>query len=119
MSKRKRYRDRTKADVAPVVMKYIQGEGGKSRHARRLQTNVAQFAEAAREWAEANSIHCRITNGNHHWKFMRESKVVEWWPSSAKCVIGKQWKKGIHVHEWPQLLIILKREFKIEGAAGC
>lgn len=109
--KRNRYADRTKVGSS-VAVPFQQGEGKRARHARRLETNVAQFADEARKWADARDVQFKITNDGHHWKFDREGKRVEWWPSSAKCVVDHQWRNGIHVHDWMQLEPILLAAFQ-------
>ena len=109
-----RFRDRHQAPVKPEVVHYQKGEHHKDRHKRRLEINVEQFSGQAQEWAESHSVFCRISNRGHHWKFQRNGIHVEWWPESAKCVINRDQTNGVHVHEFPQLLVILKREFDVE-----
>ena len=110
----KRIPDRHQAPVPPQVIQYQKGEHHKDRHKRRLETNVEQFSEEAKKWADENSVFVRISNRGHHWKFQRNGSHVEWWPESAKCVINRDELNGVHVHEFPQLLVILKREFCVE-----
>lgn len=110
---RRRYKDRLQAETKAGTVKFKPGESYRKRHARRLQANVTVFADEAMAWSDKHSVSMRISNGNHHWIFSQGSTLVEWWPSSAKCVINKNWKSGIHVHEWPQLVAILKRTFKV------
>lgn len=54
-----------------------------------------------------------LHNNGHHWVFdcglvgnpggpCRDRLLIEWWPSSAKLVIRKNWNGGIHVHDWKQ-----------------
>lgn len=111
MSKRKKFRDRFKAETAPRVVKFKPGEDPMDRHRRRLETNSELFLDDAKKWAEENGVRFSVTNGTHHWSFYRDQFIVEWRPSSAKCVINKRWEKGIHVHEWPQLKVILAANF--------
>ncbi len=34
--------------------------------------------------------------------------LTEWWPSSAKLVIGKKWHDGIHCHDYKQALKVIE-----------
>ena len=48
--------------------------------------------------------------------------LTEWWPSSAKLVIGKKWHDGIHCHDYKQALKsyrgFLQKEATLIGIAG-
>jgi len=62
----------------------------------------------------------RILNGGHHWELTRPGLTVEWWPSSAKCVINKNWPGGVHVHDHEQLKLLVEttiRRMTRTGAA--
>jgi len=109
MARRKRFRDRSKAS-GPTAIQYRPGESWRDRHARRKSFN-SKFVEAARDWAKSRGVFLSITNDEHHWKFARGKASVQWWPSTAKCVVNERWRSGIHVHDWRQLKIILDREF--------
>ena len=59
-------------------------------------------------WCKRNRWTLYISNDGHHWTFYtRERKIIEWWPSSGKLVIGKKWTEGIHCHDYEQLLEVL------------
>jgi len=63
----------------------------------------------------------RITNEGHHWQIADEGFLAEWWPSSAKLVIGKKWHDGIHCHDYKQALKLsrfLQKEATLIGNAG-
>ena len=68
------------------------------RHARRLSANLEQEANV-RRWCEQRALTLRITNEGHHWQITDGGFLAEWWPSSAKLVIGKKWHDGIHCHD--------------------
>ena len=69
-----------------------------------------------------NWISLVVTNKGHHWSFYAhnaksgDSQLFEWWPASAKLVIAKQWKKGIHVHDVTQVIAIAEERLKIRLA---
>ena len=52
----------------------------------------------------------RAPNG-HHWIASKEKMIIEWWPSSAKVIVDKNWKKGVHVHDAYQFQKLLKKKF--------
>lgn len=103
---RNRFKDRKSAGRSEVVP-FRKGEQAGDRHRRRLVVNNWMFAQEAIEWCERRDIVLTITNGGHHWKFVRKELIGEWWPSSAKFVFGKKYKNGIHVHDWTQVMKLL------------
>jgi len=85
-------------------------EGPKDRHERRLTVNLRN-KQIVEQWCADNGVVIKINNQGHHWMFSQSKKIVEWWPSSAKLIINKQWNNGIHIHDYEQALVVLKREF--------
>jgi len=82
---------------------YDESETYKRRHARRLAKNLACQEKVVR-WCEAHGLQLQITNDGHHWSFYCHGKqLADWWPSSAKFIVNKQWDRSIHVHDWVQL----------------
>ena len=92
------------------LVPYVPGEHPGDRHARRLQANLMAQGEV-RTWAAGNGVKVEITNRGHHWRFTRDTKVAEWWPSSAKLVIQRKYQDDNHVHDHRQALVLLKRHF--------
>ena len=80
------------------VVPYRRSEDFRTRHACRLRANLEQKANL-RQWCEQRRLTLRIPNEGHHWQITDGSFPAEWWPSSAKLVIGKRWHDGIHCHE--------------------
>ncbi len=97
-----KYRDRTKTRLPAEISKYKAGENGKDRHARRLQTNH-EYADVLRNYCKSNGWQFTITNEGHHWQIRRGKTIIDWFPVSAKFVVNKQWKKGVHVHDVAQV----------------
>lgn len=104
-----RNRDRY-SDVGSVgnsrICPYKPYESPASRHHRRLQTNVSARDEMDAFCSEFG-IEFDILNDGHHWRFRKDNKVIEWWPSSAKMVMCKDWRNGIHVHDYRQVQRVL------------
>lgn len=110
MSRRRhRFGDRSKSDAKPVFQPKGY-EDHKARHARRLEFNL-QAQDKVKEWCKENNVTLQIKNNGHHWIFVREKGLVEWWPSSAKMVVGKKWNHGIHVVDYTQALHELAKVF--------
>ena len=107
---RKRIRDKTNLGPSKLVP-YKAGESPKKRHARRLAVAMSHEKDV-RAWCEEKHVSLKIHNGGHHWMFQRGGCLVEWWPSSAKLVVNKQWKKGYHVHDYTQLLPVLASQYR-------
>jgi hypothetical protein len=93
------------------IVPYRRGEDFRTRHSRRLRTNLEQEADV-RRWCEERGLTLRITNGGHHWQITNGVFLAEWWPSSAKLVIGKRWHAGIHCHDYRQALRVIEDSFK-------
>jgi hypothetical protein len=109
--RRRRYRFADRSTVGrSSLVPFREGESSTRRHARRLATNI-QNEEAVRAWCKRHYVELTITNEGHHWLFqcLGTGKVIEWWPSSAKMVVDKQWRKGVHVHDWKQALSLLEK----------
>lgn len=101
MKRRNRFKDRKSAGRSEIVP-FLPGEKAGRRHTRRLKTNLQLFRDEASKWCNDRLIFLTIGNKGHHWKFTRDGKIVEWWPSSAKFVANKDYRNGIHVHDWNQ-----------------
>lgn len=101
VTRRKRFADRTSMGKSKVIP-YRRWERFNDRHERRLKTNLLQQDEIA-SWCIHRGIALRVTNDGHHWQFRWHGHIGEWWPASAKFVIDKRWRNGIHVHDWQQL----------------
>ncbi len=121
MSKRKRYDDVRGVGRSALVPvrdpKNPRGhEGPMARHTRRLNVNLDN-QEKVKTFCEQHDIKLRINNGGHHWIFEKNDKMLEWWPSSAKLVKNKNWKTGLHVHDYEQAMAEVEKFFKIDAGA--
>lgn len=87
---------------------FIKHESPKDRHARRKAHNL-RLREQTKIFCDENKIKLQITNEGHHWRAEKDDMIIEWWPSSAKVVVNKSWKRGIHVHDIYQFQKLLKK----------
>lgn len=102
-----RYSDRRSMGRSRVVP-YQQGEDARDRHWRRLRENQ-KAVDDLQGWCERAGITLLIYNEGQHWHFtLPDQQQVEWWPSSAKCVLNKNWQAGLHVHDHEQMRRFLK-----------
>ena len=110
MSRKRSIPDRISAGGSRIVP-YYRAEDFRSRHSRRLTANLEQEAKV-RRWCQQRGLTLRITNEGHHWQITDGGFVAEWWPSSAKLVIGKRWQDGIHCHDYKQALKIIENSYR-------
>jgi len=93
MSRKRSIPDSASAGRSRIVP-YYRGEDFRMRHVRR--------------WCWQRGLTPRITNEGHHWQIADGGFLAEWWPSSAKLVIGKKWHDGIHCHDYKQALKVIE-----------
>lgn len=91
------------------LVPFIPGESFRKRHHRRLETNL-EMLPAFQEWCAQHDLKVEVTNDGHHWRIYGPKLFCEWWPSSAKLVFAKNYRKGIHCHDIEQVskLILTK-----------
>lgn len=87
----------------------MEGETADHRHARRAEAAHASEAEL-RAWCDANGWTFNKHNYGTHWAFRHGDIQADWWPNTAKLVIDKRWDRGIHCHDYQQVITFLKRE---------
>jgi hypothetical protein len=95
------------------IVPYYRSEDFRTRHERRLSANLEQAAEV-RRWCQQRGLALRITNEGHHWQVTDGRFLAEWWPSSAKLVIGKRWYDGIHCHDYKQALKVIEDFYRTQ-----
>jgi hypothetical protein len=96
------FRDRSSAGRSSIVP-FVPGEDSGDRHDRRLSANLCDENDA-RAAAKAIGLVLKIANDGHHWMFTSPGFVADWWPSSAKLVFNKEFRRGVHCHDWQQAL---------------
>ncbi len=93
-----------RSEISP----YLEHEGAKQRHTRRLKANLS-YKDSLSAWCNENGWQFEIKNDEKHWIFRKADKMVEWWPSTAKCILNKQWERGYHCHDYLQVISRLKK----------
>jgi len=80
------------------------------RHQReRRKKRTLQSESAVRAWAEKHGFALRVLNDGHHWIFQKPGLFAEWWPSSAKLAINRNYSRGFHAPHWPEVAQTLER----------
>jgi hypothetical protein len=94
------------------MVPYLIGEDPKDRHFRRFTSNNdPNYVQKISEFCTQHGVIFKINNNGHHWHFEKQSKFVDWWPSTAKLVLNQNWKRGIHVHDYGQVIFQLTRYY--------
>lgn len=97
---------------------FVRGETPAERHDRRLRAALAA-RETLERWLHAHGLTLRVGNDHHHWRILRGREfLLEWWPSSAKAVIGRRYTGGIHCHDIDQLRELIARRVLRDPAAA-
>jgi hypothetical protein len=116
---KRRFKDVRKASAPAKLVRFHPGESHVERHRRRLGINQ-QGQQAVDEFCTRNELKLAITNNWHHWSIYHvtaqpgDPQWAEWWPSSAKLVFRKQWRKGIHCHDYTQLIAECEKQLALE-----
>jgi len=91
------------------------GEYKKQRRERRME-RTSRLEEKARVWAEGHGCSLRVLNDGHHWLFQKPGFVAEWWPSSARLAVNRDYGSGIHAPHWPDVIAALGQHCATQGA---
>ena len=91
------------------LVPYIEDETMQERHSRRQA--VAEDTEGQlRVWCDEHGWHLTVHDGGGQFMMRRKKVLVEWWPSTAKLVINKNWRGGIHCHDYHKVIEQLSRK---------
>lgn len=82
----------------------------KQRRTRRLGRS-GRSEEQIRGWAEKQGCSLRVLNDGHHWLFQAAGIVAEWWPSSAKLAIDRDYTGTTHAAHWSDVKKVLETRF--------
>lgn len=96
-----------------AIVPFKPGEAAMDRHDRRKSTNLDMLQEAE-EWCKRLGITLLVKNEGHHWIFTRDKLRAEWWPSSAKLVFDQNWNRGVHTHDYVQVMTLIERRWGVK-----
>ncbi len=77
------------------------------RRGRRMDRSLA-LEDQARAWAERYGCSLRVLNDRHHWLFQKRGFMAEWWPSSAKLAINRDYLRSHHAPHWGEVVAALE-----------
>ena len=89
----------------------------KRRRRERRMDRTARLESEVRAWAERYGCTLRVLNDGQHWLFQRPGFVAEWWPSSAKLAVNRDYLHACHAPHWAEVSNVLERHLptKAEG----
>jgi len=71
----------------------------KQRRERRMERTSCLEAQV-RVWAEQHGCSLRVLNDGHHWLLQKQRFMAEWWPSSARLAVNRDYGRYIHASHW-------------------
>jgi hypothetical protein len=83
------------------LVPFVPDEEADDRHFRRYKFNLERSVDAS-GWCRENGIFLEIRNNGHRWTFRYKENTVDWYPSSAKLIINRDWENGYHIYDWIQ-----------------
>ncbi len=79
----------------------------RQRRERRMDRTSQQEAQV-RTWAEQHGCSLRVLNDGHHWLFQKPGFTAEWWPSSAKLAVNRDYDRDHHAPHWAEVAAVLQ-----------
>lgn len=107
---KKKYMDITSAGRSALVP-FVPGETYRQRHGRRLREAHAHLPDLNRI-ASDSGWKIRVLNQGSLFEVMAGPHRYEWWPATAKVVVNKKYERGIHCHDFQQLVTIIERKVR-------
>jgi hypothetical protein len=80
----------------------------KQRRERRME-RISRLEEQVRVWAERHGCSLRVLNDGHHWRLQKAGFMAEWWPSSARLAVNRDYGRHIHAPHWAEVLTALEQ----------
>ena len=86
----------------------------RQRRGRRMQRTSGLESEV-RAWTERQGCAVRVLNDGHHWLFQKPGFVAEWWPSSARLAVNRDYDRHIHAPHWAEVVTVLQQHLAREA----
>lgn len=90
-------------------MPYDPHEETEKRHARRAQA-AHNHLPILKQYCEVQGWRIRVLNDGNLIEIMAGPHRYEWWPGTAKVIVNKKYERGIHCHDYQQLIRIIERK---------
>jgi hypothetical protein len=75
----------------------------KQRRERRME-RTSGLESQVRAWAERHGCSLRVLNDGHHWLLQKPGFMAEWWPSSARLAVNRDYGRHIHAPHWAEVV---------------
>jgi hypothetical protein len=82
----------------------------KRRRRERRMDRTRESETTIHAWAQKQGLSLRVLNGGHHWMLEQPGFVAEWWPSSAKLALNRDYLKTFHAPHWSDVMAVLERQ---------
>jgi hypothetical protein len=79
----------------------------RQRRERRMG-RTARLEDQVAAWATQHGFSLRVLNDGHHWLFQKAGFMAEWWPSSAKLVVKRDYGSGLDAPHWADVVNALQ-----------
>jgi len=76
---------------------------------------TAQSESLVRAWVEQRGCSLRVLNDGHHWLIQKPGLMAEWWPSSAKLVLNRDYGRDYHAAHWQDVAAVLHQQLAKAG----
>jgi hypothetical protein len=76
---------------------------------QRRMERTSRFEEQVRIWTQGHGCSLRVLNDGHHWLFQKPGSVTEWWPSSARLAVNRDYGSDIHAPHWADVVTVLEQ----------
>lgn len=83
------------------------------RHKRLVR--CLEHAETFRWWVAAKNLQLTLKNSKQHWIVQGTDLTIDWYPSSGKLVVNRQYKKTRQAYDVPTIKKIILELLKGEG----
>ena len=79
----------------------------RQRRARRME-RTARLEDQVAAWASQHRCSLRVLSGGHHWLIQKPGFMAEWWPSSARLAVNRDYDRLIHAPNWADVVNALQ-----------
>jgi hypothetical protein len=86
----------------------------RQRRLRRMQ-RTSDLESEVRAWAVRQGCSLRVLNDGHHWLFQKPGFMAEWWPSSARLAVDRDYGSHIHAPHWAEVVVALQQHLAQEA----
>ena len=75
---------------------------------------TSRLEAQVRVWAEQHGCSLRVLNDGHHWLLQKPGFMAEWWPSSAKLAVNRDYGRHNHAPHWAEVVPEMEKRLACE-----